>query len=163
MKSKIVRWLSLVVVVVVLAALSFSSIASAASPAQNGTRLENLYKREQLVLADQQTRLNLSNQAIAAAQTWINDLSSEGKDVSAVQAALAKFQSGVSDAQNYFNTAQSVLNAHDGFDGSSKATNMVQALKTVVDAGRAEVQFHLKITQATLDFRLAVRQYLQVQ
>jgi len=139
-----------------------SATAYAAPPAQQGSvRLENLLKREQIILNNQQQRLDLSNQVVTAAQTWIGRLQAQGKDVSTLQSALAAFQAGIAQAQGSFNTAQSVLNTHAGFDANGKVTDAALALKTLIDAGKAERQFHLTITQATIDFRQAVQQYRQ--
>jgi hypothetical protein len=138
-----------------------SPTASAAELKQGGVVLENLLKREQIVINNQQERLNLSNQVVTAAQQWIADLQAEGKDVSALQTALSAFQAGIANAQTSFNTAKQTLDAHTGFDASGKVTNATQALNTLVEAGRAERQFHLTITQATIDFRTAVRAYRQ--
>lgn len=135
--------------------------AYAATPEQGNIRLENLLMREQIVLNNQQQRLDLSNQVVTAAQTWIAHLQDQSKDVAALQDALAAFQAGISQAQTSFNTAQSTLSAHNGFDANGKVTDNVQALKTLTQAGQAERQFHLTITQATIDFRQAVQQYRQ--
>ena len=142
-------------------ALPGTAVYAAPSTQQGNVRLENLLKREQIILNNQQQRMSLSNQVVTAAQTWISNLQGRGKDVSALQSALAAFQSGLSQAQGSFNTAQSTLNTHAGFDANGKVTDAAQALATLTQAGRAERQFHLTITQATLDFRQAVRQYLQ--
>jgi hypothetical protein len=161
MKRGLICLLSVGLLIGLLVAAAPSLTVYAANPAQNGVVLENLLKREQIIINDQQARLNLSNQASSAAQTWLNDLNTEGKDISTLQTALTNFQNGVSSAQASLNTAQGLLNAHTGFDGGGQVTNAAQALKTVVDAGRAERQFHLTITPASLDFRQAVRQYIQ--
>jgi hypothetical protein len=137
------------------------SPANAAELNQGGVLLENLLKREQIVINNQQERLNLSNQAVTTAQQWIADLHAEGKDVAALQTALTAFQAGIAQAQTSFNTAKPVLDTHAGFDGSGKVTDASQALNTLVTAGRAERQFHLTITQATIDFRTAIRNYRQ--
>ena len=138
-----------------------STSVSAADLQQDGTHLENLLKREQIVITNQQERLNLSNQAVNAAQQWIADLQAEGKDTAALQTALTAFQNSIAQAQSSFDTAKGILDAHAGFDASGNVTDRAQALKTVVDAGRAERQFHLTITQATINFRTAVHEYRQ--
>ena len=165
MKKTFVSSVSLCILGCVIAAVAALGLPGAtvyaAPPAQGGIRLENLLKREQIILNNQQQRVELSNQVVTAAQTWIGNLQARGKDVSALQSALAAFQSGIAQAQGSLNTAQSTLNAHAGFDASGKVTDAAQALNTLKQAGRAERQFHLTITQATLDFRQAVRQYLQ--
>jgi uncharacterized lipoprotein YmbA len=135
--------------------------AYADAPTQDGVRLENLLKREQIVLSNQQARLATTDQVIALAQDWITALKNEGKDTSALEAALGAYQSGVASARASFDAAKSILDAHAGFDAGGKVTNRAEALKTVVEAGRAERQFHLTITQATIDFRAAVRAYRQ--
>ncbi len=141
---------------------AYAAAAEASPAAQAGIdRLENLLKREQIVLTNQQERLALSNQIVTTAQTWISKLQAQGKDVAALQSALTAFQSGLAQAQGSFNTAQNALNAHAGFDGSGKVTDKAQALQTLIAAGQAERQFHLTITQATINFRQAVQQYRQ--
>ena len=135
--------------------------ASAAELKQGGVVLENLLKREQILINNQQQRLTLSDEAVPAAHQWIADLQAEGKDTTALQTALAAFQAGIGQAQTSFDAAKQALDTHAGFDASGKVTNATQALKTLVDAGRAERQFHLTITQATIDARAAVRAYRQ--
>ncbi|MBI5567176.1 MAG: hypothetical protein HY870_19920 [Chloroflexi bacterium] len=137
------------------------STASATELRQGGVVLENLLKREQIVLNNQQERLTLSDQVATTAQQWITDLQAEGNDVSALQAALTAFQAGVAQARISFDTARQLLDAHAGFDASGQVTGATQALKTASDAGRAERQCHLTLTQATIDFRAAVRAYRQ--
>jgi hypothetical protein len=148
-------------IVAVAAVVQPGATAYAAPLTQGGIRLENLLKREQIILVDQQQRLDLSNQAITAAQTWISHLQEQGKDVTALQAAHSAFQSSLAQAQGSVNTAQSTLNTHNGFGANGKVTDNAQALQTLIQAGRAERQFHLTITQATIDFRQAVQHYRQ--
>jgi hypothetical protein len=128
---------------------------------QDGARLENLLKREQILLSNQQERLNLANQIIAKADQWIADLKNRGKDTAGLETALATYKSRVAEAQTYLDTAKGVLDARAGFDADGKVTNRTDALKTVVEAGHLQRQFHLAITQATVDFRAAVLAYRQ--
>jgi hypothetical protein len=135
--------------------------ANAAELQQGGVVLENLLKREQILINNQQERLALSDKVVNSAGQWIADLQAEGKDTTTLQTALSAFQAGIAQAQTSFNMAKQGLDAHAGFDADGKVTNATEALKTLVDAGRAERQFHLTITQATIDFRTAVRTYRQ--
>jgi hypothetical protein len=144
----------------ILAALPVTT-ARAAELNQGGLLLENLLKREQIVINDQQARLTLSQQAVGKAQQWIADLQAEGKDTTTLQTALSAFQTALTQAQTSLNTAKQALDAHAGFDASGQMIDATQAWKTLIDAGRAERQFHLTITQATIDVRAAVRAYLQ--
>lgn len=151
--------ISMIVAAIVIA--STATTVRAAELKQGGVALENLLKREQILINNQQERLTLSDQVAATAQQWINDLQAEGKDVTALQAALSAFQAGIAQARGSFNTAKQLLDAHAGFDANGQVTNAAQALKTISEAGRAERQFHLTITPATIDFRVAVRAYRQ--
>lgn len=160
-RSAVVGVLAVCVALAAILAVLPATTVNAAELNQGGVALENLLKREQIVINNQQERLTLSQQAVEKAQQWLADLQVEGKEVSALPAALSAFQNGLAQAQTSFNTAKQVLDAHAGFDANGQVTNAAQALKTLVDAGRAERQFHLTITQATIDFRAAVRAYLQ--
>lgn len=153
--------LGILAVGLIVATSLTATTANAAELNQGGAALENLLKREQIVLSNQQERLTLSDQVAATAQQWLTDLAAEGKDVTALQAALTAFQAGVAQARGSFDTAKQLLDAHTGFDANGQVTNAAQALKTVSEAGRAERQCHLTITQATLDFRAAVKAYRQ--
>ncbi len=157
----VVAGLIFAAVVVALPAPAAYAAPAGAPQEQNGARLENLFKREQIILTNQQGRIELSNMAVTAAQNWISRLQGQGKDVTALQNALTAFQAGIAQAQTSLTTAQNILSTHSGFDAAGTVTDRQQALQTVKEAGQAERQFHLTITQATRAFRQAVREYRQ--
>jgi hypothetical protein len=149
--------LALVVALVVLGATP----ALATPTTQDGQRLENLLQREQILLAKQQDRLAMANNVVAKTQEWVDVLKGEGKDVSALQSALADYQSAIAVAAPFLDTAKTTLDARAGFDAAGQVTDRSDALKTIVDAGKAERQFHLTITPAALTFRAAVLAFRQ--
>ena len=92
-------------------ALAFGSLlvspapAYAAQPVQQGTPgpfadgavIEYACRQLGRLLEGQQDRLNLANDIAAKSETWINDLKSKGKDVSALESALATYQAALED------------------------------------------------------------------
>lgn len=149
-----------VLIVAALVAVPIGTARADTSP-QASTPLETLLKREQTLLGHQQERLDLASAAIATAEEWVTRLKDRGEDTAALESALAAYKSAVAEAQTHFDTAKGILDAKAGFDSNGKVTNRLDALKTVVEVGRAQRQFHLTITPATIDFRAAVRAYRQ--
>jgi hypothetical protein len=145
----------------ILAALMFAGIVAAAAPAQKigDVALENFLKREQIALNDQGVRLKAADTVISTTQDWINNLKAAGKDTSALESALATYQTQVASAQSNHNAAAAVLAAPAGFDGSGKVTNTKTALQTVINAGKPLRQAHLTLVQSTIDFRTAVQNW----
>jgi len=54
-----------------------------------------------------------------------------GKDVSAVQAALDAFEAALKDAQPIYESASDIVNPHQGFDSAGKVTDPEDAQETV--------------------------------
>jgi hypothetical protein len=150
----------LIVVVIATVVLGVTP-ALAAPAAPNGARLENLLKREQILLTNQSQRLALSGKVIAKADEWINNLKDKGKDVSALEAALSDYKAASAKAAADLDTAKGVLGTHAGFDSSGQVTDASQALKTLRAAGKAERQLHLTIAPAAIGFRAAGVDYRQ--
>lgn len=145
----------------------FAPAAYAASPADdptptgplNGAGLTYACQQEKLFLEAQQNRIDFSGQVATQAQTWIDTLKSNGKDTSALETALAAFNTGVATTQTQHNTAQGVYDAKAGFDGSCNVTDRTQA-RTTVETVRDDLRIaHRTISDASLAFRLAVREW----
>lgn len=132
---------------------------SATTSAAHATRLENLLKREQLLLTNQKDRLALSNEVTAEASKWVAELKSEGKDAAALETALNAYEAAASSASGYLQTATSTLASPAGFDSTGAVVDQAQARATIKTAGRAERQFHLTIAPAAMQFRAAVLSY----
>lgn len=123
--------------------------------------LENFYKRAQLVVQEQQLRIDLANEVASAADTWIATKKSEGVDTSALEAALADFKSKIAAAQTEHDAGASVLNAHAGFDGSGNVTDAAQAHTTLEQTRDHLRTAHEDLRDATVAFRQAVRSFRQ--
>jgi hypothetical protein len=113
--------------------------APAANPsgAKKGPNLAQAYKREQRAAKVQARNLDKATKAEDRAQTLIDKAKENGKDVSALESALAAFKSAVAEAKGSNSQAAQILATHAGFDGAGKVTDPTAALKTIEDAGKA--------------------------
>ncbi len=65
------------------------------------------------------------------AQRLIAKAKANGKDVSAVQAALDAFEAAVKEAHPVYESAKGIINSHQGFDANGKVTDPEKAKETV--------------------------------
>jgi hypothetical protein len=121
--------------------------------------LKNWYQREQNWLNIQTQNLAKANEAAGKVQDWINGLKSKGKDTSALEAALATFQSQIAAAQSSHDTAANILKTHAGFDDSGNVTDPDQARQTLVTARQSLADAHNVLLQAGRDLRKAVQDF----
>jgi phosphoserine phosphatase len=123
-----------------IAALTMASLpfvgASAAGtddstpPAQTqltNERLEKIWAHQIRVYE----RMGRADELIARAQRLIDRLKANGKDVSALQAALDEFAAAVKEAHPVYESMKDIVNSHQGFDSSGKVTDPVKARETV--------------------------------
>src|SRR5574341_1353521 len=122
-------------------------------------RLKHWYQREQNWLNVQTQSLAKANEAAGKVQDWINNLQSEGKDTSPLEAALATFQSQIAAAQAAHDTAASILGAHAGFDDGGNVTDPDQARQTLVTARQSLADAHNTLRQASEDLHKAVQDF----
>ncbi len=158
----------LVLAGVVAAVPANAALAAPATPPAQGqlalareARLEQAYRREQQFLNTQQDNLNRMNTIADKVQQFITTQQNKGKDVTALQAALATFKSQITTAQAAHVTAANVLNTHLGFDADGKVTDIAQARQTVLDARQALRDAHNVMRQAVADLHRAVRAWRQ--
>ena len=68
---------------------------------------------------------------IERVQNLIDKAKRNGKDVSAVQAALDAFESAVKEAHPIYESGKGIVNSHQGFDENGKVTDPEKAKETV--------------------------------
>ena len=76
---------------------------------------------------------------VAKVQGRIDKAAANGKDVSALQAALDAFEVAMNSARPAYESAQTIFNAHTGFDETGQVTDHEQAAATVKEM-RAKMQ-----------------------
>ena len=80
-------------------------------------------------------RLGQVEDAIARAQRLIDRANADGKDVSAVQAALDTFKVAAKEAKPIYESMHGIVNGHLGFDAQGKVTDPEKAKETVRTMG----------------------------
>lgn len=91
-------------------------------------RLEQVWAHEQKIYE----KLGNTEAFVHKAQQLIDRAAQNGKDVSAVQAALDAFEAAaMGDAKDIYVSAQAIVESHAGFDANGKVTDPEQAKDTV--------------------------------
>lgn len=157
MKTKQLNFKMLVLGVVAIALALFASVlftpAGIASadpgtpvPPKAGAKaneaLEKFYQREVKMLAEQEKQLGKANDLATKAQDYIDEQKAKGKDVTKLEAALAKIKAQVAKAKSAHDQAASILNAHAGFDTNGQVTDPAQARQTVTKAQKSLNEAH---------------------
>jgi hypothetical protein len=125
--------------------------------------LSRLYEREQAWLGLQTNHLARAAQAADKAQQLLDAAKEKGRDVTALEQALAAFRAGVAQAQAAHDQAASILGTHTGFDASGQVTDRQAARQTVVRARQSLAEAHRILLRAVRDLRRAVRDWRRSQ
>jgi hypothetical protein len=131
----------------------------AALPTQTQMDLENQLDREKVALNNQQTRLEMASSFSGAAQEYINSQKNAGKDTTALENALSAFNQAIADAETPHGTAASLLASHAGFSDDGQVIDKIVARQTILSAGQALRDAHLKLTSGALNLRQAFQAY----
>ena len=120
-----------------LASMPFVSVSAAEAndptpPPQSLTqirteRLERIWERQLRIYK----RMGRVDELIERVQKLIDRAKANGKDVSAMQAALDAFKAAVKDAQPIYESVKGLINSHQGFDSNGKVTDPAKAKETV--------------------------------
>jgi hypothetical protein len=122
-----------------LASFSLSSVSAAGEydppvPEQRQTsneRLERVWARQLRLYQRIGNGFEREDRFIARVQELVDRAEANGKDVSGVQAALDAFESAVKDARPIYESANGIVNSHQGFDENGKVTDPEKAQETV--------------------------------
>ena len=90
-------------------------------------RVERIWARQLRIYE----RMGRTDEFVERVQKLIDRAKANGKDVSAVQAALDAFKAAVKDAQPIYESVKGILNSHQGFDSNGKVTDPEKAKETV--------------------------------
>jgi prefoldin subunit 5 len=90
-------------------------------------RLERVWARQLRIYE----RMGRTEEFVERLQKLIDRAKANGKDVSAVQAALDTFKAAVKDAQPIYESIKGIINSHQGFDSNGKVTDPEKAKETV--------------------------------
>ena len=116
-----------------LAAMPFVSVSAAGAkdpstpPQVTNERLENIWARQLRAYE----RMSHTDEFIAKTQKLIDRANENGKDISAVQAALDAFAAQVKEAHPIYESAKGIINSHQGLDENGKVTDPEKAKETI--------------------------------
>ena len=94
-------------------------------------RLERIWARQLRAYE----KMGRTKEFVERAQRLIDRASQNGKDISAIQAALDAFEDAVKDAKPVYESARGIINSHQGFDANGKVTDPEKAKETVKQMG----------------------------
>ena len=170
--SRIAVWLSDAAMAVAAMAVAFVSFApqpvyalgssdTGTSPAPTGERLQRAWAREQRVYERLGHFFDNADARIARAQKLIDRASSNGKDVSAIQAAPDAFSGAVTQARPIYEGGKGIIASHSGFDANGNVTDLMKALGTVQNMRAKLREIRQTIMPTVWALREAVREFRQ--
>ncbi len=122
-------------------------------------RIERLYQRT-LNWRDVQTEnLARADEAVAKTQSYIDAKKADGLDTSAVEAALASYQTQIAEAHSFHDQAVAVLSTHSGFDDAGKMTDITAARVTIADSASDLGQARVRMVNAAFNLRQAIKDF----
>jgi len=128
------------ILAVLVAALVFAAfpVTSAFAQGENPPKAELNNEKLEQVWARQLTNYEKigkgfddTDAQIAKFQARIDKAADNGKDVTALQAALDAFESALKSAKPTYESMNGIVNSHQGFDASGKVTDAEKAKSTV--------------------------------
>ncbi|MEW6028707.1 MAG: hypothetical protein ACOYZ8_00985 [Chloroflexota bacterium] len=144
--NKIVMLFKKTLLAALAAALTLAAVPAAtvfAAGAQDPTtpptgqvsdeRLEQAWERAQARHERVGSFLDRSDDMIARLEEWLAKMKEQGKDTSAVEAALADFEDALEEVKPIYESASEIVAAHAGFDVDGKVTDAAQAQQTLKD------------------------------
>lgn len=94
-------------------------------------RLERIWARQLRLYERLGNGFDRSDAFVERVQELIDRASENGKDVSAVQAALDAFEEATKDAHPVYESGKGIVNSHQGFDENGKVMDPAKARETV--------------------------------
>ena len=127
--------------------------------ARINARLEKLFQAEQKMLDKQAENLDKLDKLTTRVADLIAKAKANGKNTSALEAAMAAFKSKEADARTKHLKAAELIKAHAGFDANGKVTDRAQARDTVKNGHDLLREARQTIVEAAKDFREAVKSW----
>ncbi len=125
-------------------------------------RLQTVWAREQAAYNRIGRLLDRADLLIPRIQTLLDRAKANGKDVSAVQAALDAFAAAVKQVHPIYESGKGIIASHSGFDASGNVTDSAVALETVQDLHATLKEIRQTIGTTLKDLRSAIRAYRQM-
>jgi hypothetical protein len=160
--------LSMLVAALALVAFPLTNVHAAGNydptnPPRNGVpsneRLEQIWAREMNVYERLGKIFDDGDARFEKAQGLIDKASANGKDISAVQAALDAFKASVNSTRPAYEGLNGIVNSHQGFDDAGKVTDTEKAKATVQEMGAELKGIRVQMGGTGRDLREAIRAF----
>ena len=134
----------LIAMVAALAVASLPLVSASAAPYADdpppqrkvsAERLEKVWAHQLRVYEKIGNGFDRADEFVDKVQELIDKAAANGKDVSAVQAALDDFEQALKEAHPIYESAKGIINSHPGFDNDGKVTDIEKAKETVQAMG----------------------------
>ncbi|MBT3314211.1 MAG: hypothetical protein HN390_06320 [Anaerolineae bacterium] len=103
----------------------------------SGERLEKAWERVLRINERVGKKFERADALVEKIQTLIDKATADGKDTTAVQAALDAFGLATEEARPLYDAAQSIIDAHEGFGTDGKVTDAEKAAETIKSLGES--------------------------
>jgi hypothetical protein len=141
-----------------------SSIAASATPTPQAEvsatppypALTKAFQAEQAILTRQETNLDGTGTLVIKIQSLIDQAKTKNLDITALENALASFQTRIDEARSAHTTASGILSTHAGFNADGSVTDPTAARQTVLDARQSLRQAASIMDQAVRDLRSSI-------
>jgi hypothetical protein len=104
-------------------------------PERAKTRLEWSFANQKLTVQRIGLNLEYQDEFIARIEELVAKAKENGKDVSAIEAALADYKKALEASKPLYEQAVKLVQTHEGFDANGKVTDLEKARETVKQLG----------------------------
>lgn len=133
--------------------------AGTPDPARANQRLEWAFANQKITVERISLNLGYSDDAIMRAEELIAKAKENGKDVTAIESALAAYKAALEKGKPLYEQAKSIVAEHAGFDANGKVTNTETARQTVQKLGDVLKQYRETTGPALKALREAIKAY----
>jgi hypothetical protein len=160
--------LSMLVAALALAAFPLTNVYAAGNtdptnPPKKGQLLneclEKIWAREMKIYERLGKVFDNGDATFEKAQILIDKASANGKDVSAIQAALDAFKASVKNTHPAYEGLNGIVNSHQGFDDAGEVTDAEKAKATVQEMGAKLKEIHSLMGETGKALREAIRTF----
>jgi chromosome segregation ATPase len=120
-------------------------------------RLERVWAHLQQVYKRQGQVLDRADRMAERFQNLIDRMNENGKDTTALQAALDAFKKALKEAHPVYENAKGIIDSHQGFDADGKATDREKAVETIQELRDKMQEFRGIIGEPCRALREAIR------
>ncbi len=133
--------------------------AATPDPERAKTRLEWAFANQKLTVERIGLNLQYQDEFIARVEELIAKAKENGKDVSAIEAALVEYKKAVEASQPLYEQAVQLVQTHQGFDSNGKVTDLEKARETVKTLGETLQKHRETMGEAAKALREALKAF----